>query len=207
MSDVNRTWRHFLRCGTIRRYFWRIIVIKFCILERNGYQHMNVVRHCMCFDYFYMFVIAEHSKDSANILPWFPVHCLSAVLWPSTMWYLQFQQACDKLFSSIWMNLLLLVVRLALPASILAKGGSFFSVSTLVLYSSTSIACGFVVNEKHAKGRHKIDLWRVSFTGSAAGPAAVSHRRRIARYFFVSAKGAAFPPWPGGIPGRPLSSA
>ena len=32
--------------------------------------------------------------------------------------------------------------RLALPASIVAKGGSFFTVSTLVLFSSTSIACG-----------------------------------------------------------------
>lgn len=40
------------------------------------------------------------------------------------------------------------LVRLALPASIVAKGGSFFTVSTLVLFSSTSIACGFLVNKK-----------------------------------------------------------
>ena len=39
-------------------------------------------------------------------------------------------------------------VRLALPASIVAKGGSFFTVSTLVLFSSTSIACGFLVNTR-----------------------------------------------------------
>ena len=39
------------------------------------------------------------------------------------------------------------LVRLALPASIVAKGGSFFTVSTLVLFSSTSIACGFLVKK------------------------------------------------------------
>ena len=40
--------------------------------------------------------------------------------------------------------------RLALPASIVAKGGSFFTVSTLVLFSSTSIACGFLVKKTPA---------------------------------------------------------
>ena len=64
-----------------------------------------------------------------------------------------------------------------------------------------------IETKKHAKGRRKIDLWRVSFTGSAAGPAAVSHLRRIARYFSVPAKAAASPPWPCGIPGRLPSSA
>ena len=33
MSDANRTWRHFLLCGTICRHFWRIVVIEICILE------------------------------------------------------------------------------------------------------------------------------------------------------------------------------
>lgn len=42
------------------------------------------------------------------------------------------------------------LVRLALPASIVAKGGSFFTVSTLVLFSSTSIACGFLVKKNKA---------------------------------------------------------
>ena len=37
-----------------------------------------------------------------------------------------------------------LSMRLALPASIIAKGGSFSTVSTLRLYSSTSLACGFL---------------------------------------------------------------
>ena len=36
-----------------------------------------------------------------------------------------------------------LSMRLALPASIIAKGGSFSTVSTLRLDSSTSLACGF----------------------------------------------------------------
>lgn len=36
-----------------------------------------------------------------------------------------------------------LSMRLALPASIIAKGGSFSTVSMLQLYSSTSLACGF----------------------------------------------------------------
>ena len=36
-----------------------------------------------------------------------------------------------------------LSMRLALPASIIAKGGSFSTVSMLRLYSSTSLACGF----------------------------------------------------------------
>lgn len=40
------------------------------------------------------------------------------------------------------------LVRLALPASIVAKGGSFFTVSTLVLFSSTSIACGSYMKSK-----------------------------------------------------------
>ena len=43
--------------------------------------------------------------------------------------------------------------RLALPASIVAKGGSFFTVSTLVLFSSTSIACGFLVNKQPRASR------------------------------------------------------
>ena len=43
------------------------------------------------------------------------------------------------------------LVRLALPASIVAKGGSFFTVSTLVLFSSTSIACGFLVKKKRRR--------------------------------------------------------
>ena len=41
-----------------------------------------------------------------------------------------------------------LSMRLALPASIIAKGGSFSTVSTLRLYSSTSLACGFSYEEK-----------------------------------------------------------
>ena len=45
-------------------------------------------------------------------------------------------------------DLLLLFVRLALPAFIIAKGGPFFTFSTLVLYSSTSLACGFIIEEK-----------------------------------------------------------
>ena len=68
MSDANRTWRHFLLCGTICRHFWRIVVIEICILE-GIYQHVNVVRHCMCFDYFNMFAIAEHSKYFSYIFP------------------------------------------------------------------------------------------------------------------------------------------
>src|SRR5699024_6691268 len=62
-------------------------------------------------------------------------------------------------------------------------------------------------NKKHAKGRRKIDLWRVSFTGSNPSPVAVSLLRRIVRYFSVPAKAAAFPPWPCGIPGKLPSSA
>ena len=45
-------------------------------------------------------------------------------------------------------DLLLLFVRFALPAFIIAKGGPFFTFSTLVLYSSTSLACGFIIEEK-----------------------------------------------------------
>jgi hypothetical protein len=41
-----------------------------------------------------------------------------------------------------------LSMRLALPASIIAIGGSFSTVSTLRLYSSTSLACGFSYEEK-----------------------------------------------------------
>ena len=41
-----------------------------------------------------------------------------------------------------------LSMRLALPASIIAKGGSFSTVSTLRLYSSTSLACGFLYEIK-----------------------------------------------------------
>ena len=41
-----------------------------------------------------------------------------------------------------------LSMRLALPASIIAKGGSFSTVSTLRLYSSTSLACGFSYEKK-----------------------------------------------------------
>ena len=44
-----------------------------------------------------------------------------------------------------------LSMRLALPASIIAKGGSFSTVSTLRLYSSTSIACGFLYEENSLK--------------------------------------------------------
>ena len=85
---------------------------------------------------------------------------------------------------------------------------------TLSKLHPVDAGCAFLRNtsipvqtKKHAKGRRKIDLWRVSFTGSAAGPAAVSHLRRIARYFSVPAKAAASPPWLCGIPGRPPSSA
>ena len=42
-----------------------------------------------------------------------------------------------------------LSMRLALPASIIAKGGSFSTVSTLRLYSSTSLACGFSYEYMH----------------------------------------------------------
>ena len=52
------------------------------------------------------------------------------------------------------------LVRLALPASIVAKGGSFFTVSTLVLFSSTSIACGFLVNKKSASLSAYGFFWR-----------------------------------------------
>lgn len=41
-----------------------------------------------------------------------------------------------------------LSMRLALPASIIAKGGSFSTVSMLRLYSSTSLACGFSYESK-----------------------------------------------------------
>ena len=41
-----------------------------------------------------------------------------------------------------------LSMRLALPASIIAKGGSFSTVSTLRLFSSTSIACGFLYEKE-----------------------------------------------------------
>ena len=40
-------------------------------------------------------------------------------------------------------------MRLALPALIIAKGGSFSTVSTLRLFSSTSIACGFFHEKSH----------------------------------------------------------
>lgn len=36
------------------------------------------------------------------------------------------------------------------PLLIIAKGGSFSTVSTLRLYSSTSIACGFLYEEKQS---------------------------------------------------------
>ena len=45
-----------------------------------------------------------------------------------------------------------LSMRLALPASIIAKGGSFSTVSMLRLYSSTSLACGF----SYEKNRHPL---------------------------------------------------
>ena len=69
---------------------------------------------------------------------------------------------------------------------------------TLLKLHPPDAGCAFFQNasipiqtKKHAKGRRKIDLWRVLFTGSAAGPAAVYHLRRIARYFSVPAKTAA----------------
>ena len=64
------------------------------------------------------------------------------------------------------------LVRLALPASIVAKGGSFFTVSTLVLFSSTSIACGFLVNKKGSGTRR----FRCLFgTGSGGRTHTVAH--------------------------------
>jgi hypothetical protein len=54
-----------------------------------------------------------------------------------------------------------LSMRLALPASIIAKGGSFSTVSTLRLYSSTSLACGF---SYEAKERQHV-CWRSNSKG------------------------------------------
>ena len=43
-----------------------------------------------------------------------------------------------------------LSMRLALPASIIAKGGSFSTVSMLRLYSSTSLTCVFLMKKTPA---------------------------------------------------------
>ena len=65
------------------------------------------------------------------------------------MWYLQFQLVCDKLFSSIWIEPpFALVCGWRYPHLIIAKGGSFSTVSTLRLYSPTSIACGSLYEQK-----------------------------------------------------------
>ena len=45
-----------------------------------------------------------------------------------------------------------LSMRLALPASIITKGGSFSTVSMLRLFSSTSIACGFLYESMNKSG-------------------------------------------------------
>ena len=52
-----------------------------------------------------------------------------------------------------------LSMRLALPASIIAKGGSFSTVSTLRLYSSTSLACGFSYENKKDSHQKLSFLW------------------------------------------------
>ena len=61
--------------------------------------------------------------------------------------------------------------------------------------------------EKHAKGRCKIDLWRVLFTGSAAGPLWAFLLPESVSNSAAPAKAAASRRGPCGIPGRPLSSA
>ena len=63
---------------------------------------------------------------------------------------MQFQLVCDKLFSSIWIEPpFALVCGWRYPLLIIAKGGSFSTVSTLRLYSPTSIACGSLYETKN----------------------------------------------------------
>ena len=93
------------------------------------------------------------------------------------MWYLQFQLVCDKLFSSIWIEPpFAFVCGSRYPLLIIAKGGSFSTVSTLRLFSFTSIACGFLYERKNAKS---YDLtFKIQCTSRHSNPGPTDQERK-----------------------------
>ena len=115
--------------------------------------------------------VEHHGQTRRSMLPAAPPPLRIWTATRSTTWArLQFQLVCDKLFSSIWIEPpFALVCGWRYPLLIIAKGGSFSTVSTLRLFSPTSITCGSLYEKSSKSYDLTFKIW-CSSSDSNPGP-------------------------------------